>query len=649
MRPVLAPALVARARTAQTLALALVALALAALACSREPRPDEAAADPPPSAPAAAPSVDPTAAPSGASEPLSPRCTDLAGVALWTFPRAPAPGERLTVVAVADEAREATLELLRGDRTIAESDARRGATPFFWHLEVDAPEAGAHTIRLKTGEGAACGAVEVGGEVPPRPAAAWSAVWPIERAWSRATENLYSAWIEKLFDAPLDEQPVWNALHEVLRDRDRNFLYEHLGEGEDDPKTAPRIEPDCADLPYTLRAYFAFKLGLPFGWSSCTRGSSQAPPTCQKWRSSQSANDGASSPTRRIGNFLRVRLANGVHSGTVRVRGEDDRGDFYPVRLDARSLAPGTVFADPYGHILVIVRRIPQRDGSGGVLLAVDGQPDNTISRRRFWRGNFLFASDPVYGGPGFKRFRPVVMAEGGPRPLDNAAIAAHPDWGDYGLDQYQLDDDGFYDAIEAVVSPEPRDPELAFLATMQALEEQVKGRVVSVDNGVAYKKTHPGLIDMPDGAEIFETSGAWEDYSTPSRDMRLLIAIDVVRRMPQRVAAQPRRWAMPAGVSPKEIAARLEALLDTEAARRRFTYTRSDGSPWELRLADVLERAGALEVAYNPNDCPEKRWGAPEGSEERATCRAEAPATHRAKMDSYRGWFRDRRRPPRP
>jgi hypothetical protein len=31
-----------------------------------------------------------------------------------------------------------------------------------------------------------------------------------------ATENLYSAWIETLFDAPLDEELSWPALHEVL-------------------------------------------------------------------------------------------------------------------------------------------------------------------------------------------------------------------------------------------------------------------------------------------------------------------------------------------------------------------------------------------------------------------------------------------------
>ena len=54
-------------------------------------------------------------------------------------------------------------------------------------------------------------------------------VWPMRNSWDRNTENLYSAWIEKLFDAPIDESPSWPALHVVLRDRQRNLLFNHLG------------------------------------------------------------------------------------------------------------------------------------------------------------------------------------------------------------------------------------------------------------------------------------------------------------------------------------------------------------------------------------------------------------------------------------
>jgi hypothetical protein len=54
---------------------------------------------------------------------------------------------------------------------------------------------------------------------PPRPQASAGSVWPVRNTWDRGMENLFSAWIEKLFDAPLDAAPSWPALHEVLRDK----------------------------------------------------------------------------------------------------------------------------------------------------------------------------------------------------------------------------------------------------------------------------------------------------------------------------------------------------------------------------------------------------------------------------------------------
>jgi hypothetical protein len=207
---------------------------------------------------------------------------------------------------------------------------------------------------------------------------------------------------------------------------------------------------------------------------------------------------------------------------------------------------------------------------------------------------------------------------------------------------------DGFYDAMDEVLSPAPESPERVMLETIQALEEQVRGRVLSVKNGQTYVKKSPETIEMPEGPAIFETTGAWEDFSTPSRDLRLLIAIDIVRGFPDRVTRRPERYAMPAGKAPSDVKADLEAVLRRELDARRVTYTRTDGSPFTLSLADVLARAGDLEMAYNPNDCAEVRWGAPAGSDEIKTCKRRAPADQRARMRSYRAWFHERRRPPR-
>ena len=99
--------------------------------------------------------------------------------------------------------------------------------------------------------------------------------------WNSTNETLFSAWIEKLFDAPPDQDLSWKAWHEVLRDQSRNFLFNYLGRGEDNAQTG--LRPDCADFVYFLRAYFAFKMGLPFGYTNCSRGFAGKPPQCYQW------------------------------------------------------------------------------------------------------------------------------------------------------------------------------------------------------------------------------------------------------------------------------------------------------------------------------------------------------------------------------
>jgi hypothetical protein len=126
------------------------------------------------------------------------------------------------------------------------------------------------------------------------------------------------------------------------------------------------------------------------------------------------------------------------------------------------------------------------------------------------------------------------------------------------------------------------------------------------------------------------------------------LIAIDVVRGFPDRVARRPERYAMPAGKSAATVRAELQNVLASELAARKFSYPRSDGSQWTLSLKDVIDRAVELEMAYNPNDCVELRWGAPAKSQEASTCRRYAPSAQREKMTKYREWFSERRRPPR-
>jgi len=340
---------------------------------------------------------------------------------------------------------------------------------------------------------------------------------------------------------------------------------------------------------------------------------------------------------------------NGVHSGTARTALNDENSDYYPVPLARQALLPGTVFADPYGHTLILVSWIAQTDDNPGLLLAVDAQPDNTIAIKRFWKGNFLFNTVEVVGEPGFKAFRPITFENGRLLPVKNEALKDSAGFVPFSLAQKNMERENFYLAMERLINPEPLDPEEALTDLITALHEQLLVRVKSVANGEAYLKAHPGaVISMPSSANgVFLAGGPWEDYSTPNRDLRLLIAMDAVLNFPDRVADAPQDFKISKNNSPDEIRNNLRNELEKIAARLIINYTRSDGSSQELTLTEVLNRREAFEMAYNPNDCVEIRWGAPEGSAERSTCRRQAPPYQRKTMESVRKWFTQRLHPP--
>ncbi|MFO0554387.1 MAG: hypothetical protein U0271_38755 [Polyangiaceae bacterium] len=609
-----------------------------------------AAASAPPPEPPPPPASDIAAA-------VGATCADKGDVFFAVGPERPKTGEPLRAFALALSKGDGPLGVVitppGGAPAHAAAELRHGP-PESAYVSVTDPEAGTYRlVAHRRGAVVACRDVEVkakgGGS---RSGGDQGTPWMVSHKWDKRQEALYSAWIEKLFDAPGTDVFAYGSLHELTTQSDKNFLYDYLDIDEDaPPPKGLRLDPDCADLPYFLRAYFSFKMGLPFTFSACSRGGGGRAPSCGEPNSNLEALDEpVANRVRRFETFVRGKLKNTVHSGTGRTLAKDDRTDYYAIHLSAETLRPGAIYADPYGHVLVAAKIIPQpADGGAGILFAVDGQPDGTVSRKRFWKGNFLFSlDDPAMGSPGFKRFRPVVVRGGNAKPMSNKAIAESPDYGDFSLEQTEGDATTFYDRMDDVLSPKPLDPERALLELVDALEEQAKARVLSVENGEKFFREGGSRIDMPNGASIFETVGNWENFSTPSRDLRILIAIDVVSGFPALVARRPERFTMPAGKSADEVVAGLKTLLASETEKRQVTYVRSDASKFTITLAELMRRQAALEMAYNPNDCAELRWGATQASDEANTCKRRAPSDQRSKMEKVRAWFHDRKRPSR-
>ena len=155
--------------------------------------------------------------------------------------------------------------------------------------------------------------------------------------------------------------------------------------------------------------------------------------------------------------------------------------------------------------------------------------------------------------------------------------------------------------------------------------------RVGSVDNGEKYMEARKGRgrgIPMPEGPKIFETTGPWEDYATPSRDMRLLIAMNVLLGLPERIVEAPRAlqsWAARSRPRVRDEIAKLHASLIGTSG---INYTRSDGSPQKLTVADLLARQRGARGGLQPERLRRGALGRARGDRPRpSTCKRRAPA----------------------
>lgn len=357
---------------------------------------------------------------SSAARPREAPCRQGEDPFLVVLERLVAPSGSVRILAVAEEPMGAVVL-----RQAASSAAELRRWPLqgppdarIFHLRAPA-RPGSYPLRLKNVAGDELACLELAVRDPatarPRPAPP-TGIWQSRRPWTPAWERVYSAWIAHLFRPLPKRQKAWKPLHWVLRHPQRNFLHNRLGHREDDSHTRFPITAwaDCADTPYQLRAYFAWKFELPYRFRRCDRGDGLRGPSCPFARDNRlPLFDQHPNPVQRFNAFLMQGVAWSVHSGSMRTLPEDEGSDFYPIALHPRAIRPGTVFVDAGGHALVVTRW----DSSG--LHVIDGHPDLSVTRRRFDTKSF-----PYYRGlrtGGFKAFRPIRLQAGRLVPLPNA------------------------------------------------------------------------------------------------------------------------------------------------------------------------------------------------------------------------------------
>jgi hypothetical protein len=382
------------------------------------------------------------------------------------------------------------------------------------------------------------------------------------------------------------------------------------------------IDADCAKFPYLLRAYYAWKNGLPFGYADGVSGA----------RFSQGGNHVVSragivdhgagiDPKRAI-----LTMMDNVYSGTYRVDAASTEGmpsDFYSPALRPGSIHPGTVIYDPNGHVGIVW----QVDGAGRIFY-MDAHPDFTVSRSVY---GAQFGQSPARLGGGLKNWRPLRLEggrlegargnSGGYFVGGHVVVARQREIPDFSLVQYQGSDGqghfvyggvrlGFYEYVRAAVSGGRTDynPVYELQATMRTLCNDLNDRAQAVQqavaNGIA-ARPHPARL--PDNIYMSD-DGEWEAYATPARDTRLRAAFVQFRRD---LARMIELWQMrdPRIVYDGQFLREdLLRAYDAQSDACRIVFLTDDKRPVTMTFDGMARHL--LAMSFDPYMCEALRWG---------------------------------------
>jgi hypothetical protein len=395
------------------------------------------------------------------------------------------------------------------------------------------------------------------------------------------------------------------------------------------------FESDCADLPYVLRFYYAWKRGLPFSYVSDVSPRGRA----RDMRYSASGNRVEERRDVLSGdNALAVlaRIRDAVSSATYRIHPalEEPLNDLYSPAIRPGAIRAGTVIYDPNGHLAIIYRI-----ESDGRIRYIDAHPDNSLTRG-LYDLRFVRASPGM--GAGFKNWRPQKLvgytaAQGalmGGQVLtaSNAIISdfaltqffgtsgmpSDSDWrsGAFVLNGAQMD---WYDYVRASLGGgalhfDPvREMAEAVVSNCADLGYRADAVTLSLQVGLQNQPQPPRLPP-----NIYGTEGDWETYSTPSRDARLKTAFKEARDNAQRFLTLWRARDPRITYQGSDLAGDMLAAYDRAAGQCVVSYTRSDGSRVQFGYEEARRRL--FRLSFDPYHCVEQRWGA--AGPELATCR---------------------------
>jgi hypothetical protein len=379
------------------------------------------------------------------------------------------------------------------------------------------------------------------------------------------------------------------------------------------------IDVDCAKLPYLLRAYYAWKNGLPFSYADGVTGSRFGHRSNHVLSRAGMIDHGGGIDAPAA---IRTMLDN-VYSGTFRVDAAGDGeipADFYSPALQPGSIRPGTVIYDTNAHVGIVYRV-----DEAGRIYYMDAHPDFTISRSVYGP---QFGQSPALLGGGLKNWRPQQLQDAhwqaGALVGGHYALARNRQIRDFSLVQYLGTEGsepprwryrgaalGYYEYARVAVSGGRTDfnPVYELEATMGTLCNDLNDRAQAINQAVANgisAKLHPSEIP----SNIYSSEdGEWEAYATPARDARLRAAFVAFRQELSKMISQWLNRDSRVAYDGTDLKTDLLGAYDRESRACTVTILTSDKKPLPISFDDISHRLFAM--SFDPYHCVELRWGA--------------------------------------
>ena len=434
---------------------------------------------------------------------------------------------------------------------------------------------------------------------------AWAGeAWRITKnEWSAEDEKGYSNFVQRIGESKCDTpDDCINSSANPYRGTDGKGI---------------NFNADCADLVYMLRAYYAWKNGLPFSYVTgvYTRGGGDIrfSPKGNRVGGRRSITGGES------GRSVIYSIRDAISSASYRIGPDIDENpltDLYPPKVQPGSIKPGTAIYDVNGHVALVYKV-----GEDGRVYYMDAHPDFTLTRSVF---GAQFGRDLPAMGAGFKNFRPIKLERGRITVAKNNQIA------DYSTEQFygNVDPDpkqdwrkaryayndlemGFYEYARTSMAGGKLsfNPVAELKATIKTFCNDLYDRARFVDIAIEAgidRKQHPERLPP----NIYGTDNMeWEIYSTPSRDARIKTAFrafrDDLKRLTEMWHQRDERVSYE-GLNLKED---LRETFERSAGACSIYYTNSAGKRVSIEFADAMKRLFLM--SFDPYDCIERRWGA--------------------------------------